>query len=347
MDTLTTDTLTTEVQAEPESTEESRTSSSVPAITQIRVKGKAIPVPSVDIDGRTVVVTGRWLKVASIQDEDLISGNSLPHAESFLRRLRESGLKADVFTFAQRLPDVEPRYRYRVEWENVAAAPTASYAQWWSSVSQAVRKNVNRSKKAGVTVEVVEFSDALLDAIRSIYNETPFRQGKQFWHYGKDREVVKRALASDLDQSIFLGAYFQGELIGFMKIAWVGPTGFITQILSMTRHFEKNPNNAMIAKAIELCEAKGMAHFIYGQFVYYDPDSSLTEFKRRNGFESISLPRYYVPLNGKGKIALALRLHRGLAANTPKAIFRLSRKLRKYWYDRKLRRKGRAPATEA
>jgi hypothetical protein len=90
-----------------------------------------------------------------------------------------------------------------------------------------------------------------------------------------------------------------------------------------------------------------MSHFIYGQFVYYDPDSSLTEFKRRNGFESISLPRYYVPLNIKGKIALASRLHRGIAANTPKSIFRLSRKLRKYWYDRKLSRKGRAAATEA
>ena len=347
MDTLTTDTLTTEVQAEPESTQASGTSNSGPAITEIRVKGKAIPVPSVDIDGRTVVVTGRWLKIASIQEEDLISGNSLPHPESFIRRLRESGLKADVFTFAQRIPDLEPRYRYRVEWENVAAAPTSSYAQWWTSVSQAVRKNVNRAKKAGVTVEVVEFSDALVDAIRTIYNETPVRQGKQFWHYGKDRELVKRALATYLDQSIFLGAYYQGELIGFMKIAWVGPTGFITQILSMTRHFEKNPNNAMIAKAIELCEARGMSHFIYGQFVYYDPDSSLTEFKRRNGFESISLPRYYVPLNLKGKIALASRLHRGVAANTPKRIFRLSLKMRKYWYDRKLSRKGRAPAKEA
>jgi hypothetical protein len=341
------DTLTTEVQAEPESTQESGTSSSVPAITEIRVKGKAIPVPSVDIDGRTVVVTGHWLKIASIQDEDLISENSVAQPESFIRRLRESNLKADVFTFAQRIPDVELRYRYRVEWENVAAAPTSSYAQWWSSVSQAVRKNVNRARKAGITVEVVEFSDALLDAIRNIYNDTPIRQGKAFWHYRKDRELVKRALATYLDRSVFLGAYYQGELIGFMKITWVGPTGFITQILSMAQHFEKNPNNAMIAKAIELCEAKGMSHFIYGQFVYYDPDSSLTEFKRRNGFERVTLPRYYVPLTVKGKIALALRLHRGVAANTPKPLFRLFLKTRKRWYDRKLSINGRASATEA
>jgi hypothetical protein len=341
------DTLTTELQVKPESIKEAEKSNSVPLITEIRIKGKPIAVPSVGIDGRTIVGTGRHLKIASIQDEDLISGNSVPDPESFLRRLRESGLRADLFTFAQRIPDVEPRYQYRMEWENVAAAPTSSYAQWWSSVSQAVRKSVNRSRKAGVTVEVVEFSDALLDAIRNIYNETPFRQGKMFWHYGKERDLVKRALATYLDRSVFLGAYYQAELIGFMKITWVGPTGYITQILSMTRHFDKNPNNAMIAKAIEVCETKGMSHFIYGQFVYYDPDSSLTEFKRRNGFEPVSLPRYYVPLNVKGKIALALRLHRGLAANTPKPIFRLFLKTRKRWYDRKLSRKSRSPAAEA
>ena len=170
----------------------------------------------------------------------------------------------------------------------------------------AVRKSVNRSKKAGVTVEVVEFNDALVDAIHNIYNESPFRQGKLFSAYGKERSLVKRDLSADLDRSVFLGAYYQAELIGFMKITWVGPTGYITQILSMTRHFDKNANNAMIAKAIEVCGAKGMSHFIYGQFVYYDPDSSLTEFKRRNGFEPILLPRYYVPLSLKGKIALCL-----------------------------------------
>ena len=336
------DTLTTQLQAESESPQQPDKLIAAPAITEIRVKGKAISVPSVEIEGRTVVVTGHRLKIASIQDEDLITGDSVLHPEDFIRELRKSGLKADLFTFAQRIPDVEPKHRYRIEWENAAAAPTSSYAQWWSSVSQAVRKNVNRSRKAGVTVEIVEFSDRLLDAIRDIYDETPFRQGKLFWHYKKDRELVKRALATYLDRSAFLGAYYQGELIGFMKITWVGPTGYITQILSMTRHFDKNPNNVMIAKAIELCEAKGLSHFLYGQFVYYDPDSSLTEFKRRNGFESVSLPRYYVPLGVKGKLALALRLHRGLAANTPKPVFRMFLKTRKFWYDRKLRRKGKA-----
>jgi hypothetical protein len=48
----------------------------------------------------------------------------------------------------------------------------------------------------------------------------------------------------------------------------------------------------------------------------------------------------------KGKIALSLGLHRGLAANTPKPIFRLFLKTRKRWYDRRLSRKGKASETE-
>ena len=41
-------------------------------------------------------------------DEDLVEGDTIADAESFISRLRESGLKADLFTFAQRLPDVTP-----------------------------------------------------------------------------------------------------------------------------------------------------------------------------------------------------------------------------------------------
>src|SRR5256885_12912907 len=49
--------------------------------------------------------------------------------------------------------------------------------------------------------------------------------------------------------------------------------------------------------------------------------STLTEFKRRNGFEPVSLPRYYIPLTLEGKVALQLGLHRGLSARIPKAVY--------------------------
>lgn len=304
--------------------------------TDTHVKGKTIFVPSVQIDGRIVITAGKLLKVASVRDEELVEGDTVRDPDSFVSQLKKSGLKADLFTFAQRVPDSTARYRYCTEWENAAAVPTTNFSHWWKDLAEySIRKGVNRSKKLGVVTKVAEFNDELLEAIRRIYNESPVRQGKGFWHYGSDSQSVKRALATYLERSIFIGAYFQDELIGFMKITWVGSTGTITQILSMKGHFDKRPNNSLIAKAIEICEAEGKSHFIYGSFVYYDPNSSLTEFKRRNGFVSVPLPRYYIPLTLKGAVALKLGLHRGVAANTPKPILRQFLKFRRFWSVRK------------
>ena len=44
---------------------------------EIRVKGKPVSVPSAQIDGRTVITSGRWLKIAAAQDEELIEGETV------------------------------------------------------------------------------------------------------------------------------------------------------------------------------------------------------------------------------------------------------------------------------
>jgi hypothetical protein len=313
-------------------------SSSAAERGEVRIKGKALLVPLVEIDDRTVVATGKWLKIALVRDEELVEGDTITDPKRFVAKLTQSGLRSDIFTFAQRIPESVVKHPYRMEWENAAAIPITTVAHWLKDRAEySIRKGVNRSKKLGVESRVVEYDPHLLEQICQIYNESPVRQGKIFWHYGKDKETVDRALATYLDRSIFIGAYLNDELIGFMKITWVGTTGTITQILSMRKHFDKKPNNSLLAKAVEICEAKGKSHFVYGSFVYYDPDSTLTEFKRRAGFESIPLPRYYVPLNLKGQIALKLGLHRGILGNTPKPILRMFLKLRKQWLERKVK----------
>jgi hypothetical protein len=306
------------------------------ARAEVRIRGQAFSLHSAQIDGLTVFGAGRWLKVAAVRDEELVEGDTVGDPEAFLSRLRSSGLKADLFTFAQRLPDTKPRHAYHIEWENAAALPIISYEHWWKEQTEySIRKGVNKAKKLGVVVRVAEFNTALVEAICRIYNETPVRQGKAFWHYQKDFQSVEHALATYLDRSTFIGAYCEDELIGFIKMTRVNSASVITQILSAKRHFDKRPNNALIAKAVELCEADRRSHFVYGSFVYYDPDSSLTEFKRRNGFESIPLPRYYVPLTVKGKLALKLGLHRELPQQVPPALFRQFLKARKLWYARR------------
>lgn len=304
-------------------------------------KGKHVVVPSVQIDERTVIATGKWLRVATVRDEELVEGDTVVDATRFVSLLKKSGLGVDLFTFAQRVPDSKRKHSYSVEWENAAAIPINTFSHWWKECTEySIRKAVNRAKKLGVETRVVKFDDQFVEATCPIYNEIPVRQGKAFWHYGKDFESIKHSLATYLERSVFIGAYFQEELIGFMKITRVGTTGTITQILSMKKHFEKRPNNAMIAKAVEVCESEGRSHFIYGSFVYYDANSTLTEFKRRNGFEEITLPRYYVPLTFKGTVALRLGLHRGIAANTPKPMLKIFLKVRKVWSERRLKDKA-------
>jgi len=301
--------------------------------SEIRIKGQTKIVPSVEIGNRTVIADGKWIKVGEVRHEELVEGDTVRDPESFVAQLRKSGLKVDLFTFAQRVPECTCKYSYHTEWENAASIAITTFDHWWKDLAEySIRKAVNRARKLGVVTRVVKFDDEFVKAACPIYNEVSVRQGKAFWHYGKDFQTIKHELNSYLDRSIFIGAYLQDELIGFMKITWVGTTGTITQILSKMEHFDKRPNNALIAKAIELCEVERKSHFIYGSFVYYDSTSSLTEFKKRNGFEALPLPRYYIPVTLKGRVALALGIHRGINAFIPKPMFRQLRKLRSVWY---------------
>lgn len=297
-------------------------------LTEIRSSGKTLYVPSMDVCGRTVVVTGNRIRTAEISDEQVVEGTSVEDPELFIARLKESELKPDIFTFTQRPPETAPKHDYHFDWDNWAVIPTTSYKEWWENrLPQESRKNVRRAAKRGVTVRVVSFDDDLVSGIHRIYNETSVRQGKRFWHFGKDVETVRRELATYLDRSTFIGAYWNHELIGFLKMVHVNRMATLFHILSSNGHYDKRPMNALIAKAVEFCEEQGISHFVYGQFIYGNKhQSSLVEFKRRNGFEQINFPRYYVPLTLKGAAFVRLKLYKGLGGLLPEPI--LQRALR-------------------
>jgi hypothetical protein len=299
-------------------------------LVQIPVQGKMITVPSVCVNGRTVITTGKWVKIAAVMDDELIEGESVSDPELFVSQLKRSDLQADVFTFAQKVPDSVPKYKYHLEWDNAAVVPITSVAEWLEKRAEYdVRKAIKRAKKLGVEVRLSEFDDTLVEGICRIYNESPTRQGTAFWHYNKDFESVKRENSTYLDRSAFIGAYYNDELIGFIRLVYVGPIATTLQVISQKKHFDKKPTNALIAKAVEICEGKGVSHLVYGRYIYKDANSSLTEFKRRNGFEQVLLPRYYIPLTAKGKIALKLHLHHRLADLIPQPLLAPLRKIRR------------------
>ena len=302
----------------------------------IHVKGQKVRVRSARVDGRTVIVTGTWLRTAVIKDEELVEGDVVVDPDAFVAALKASGLRADVFTFAQKLSDTTPRCAYHRDWDNPAVIPITTYTDWWNDRAEpSVRRAVRKAAKTGVVVKPAELDDAFVRGIADIYDETPTRQGRVFWHYRKDLDSVRRENATYPERSAFLGAYYEGELIGFLKLVCVDQTASIIQVLSKMKHFDKRPSNALIAKAVELCEERGLAHLVYCSYVYNDPDSSLTEFKRRNGFEQVLVPRYYIPLTMRGRIALRLRLHQGVARRMPRRLLVQLLRLRSAWYARR------------
>jgi hypothetical protein len=318
---------------------------SLPAnCAEIRVKGKTAFVPSADIDGRTVISTGKFFKVASIRDADVTEGELVKNPETFVAALKKSGLKADVLTFFQRPPDISPKFDLFFEWDNYAAVTVSTYENWWENVPQETRKNVRRAAKRGVVTKVVPFDDELVRGIHKLCNETPVRQGKPFWHFGKDFETIKREHATYLGRSEFIGAFFEDELIGFIKMTRVDSVAFILHILASNAHYDKRPINTLIAKAVETCADRKTRYFVYDKYIYGNKkDSSLLELKRRNGFEQIQFPRYYLPLTWKGKIFTALKLYRGVSGILPEPVLKVALAGRDWLNQRKLPAEPPAP----
>jgi hypothetical protein len=186
-----------------------------------------------------------------------------------------------------------------------------------------------------VVIKVIPFDDDLVKGVHRIYNSIQVRDGRLFWHYGQDLDSVRRSLGTYLDRSEFIGAYLGEELIGFLKMVYVDDTATIFHIISMDEHYDKRPQNALIAKAAEVCGQKAISHLIYGKFIYGNKHrSSLVEFKRRNGFQQVNFPRYYIPLTMMGELFVRLRLYRGVGGLLPEPILYVALSCRDWYYKR-------------
>jgi hypothetical protein len=283
-------------------------------------------------------ISGRLLRKASIWDEEWIEGGAVKNPDHLRAQVMESG-GADILTFADFFNNAGPRQRLASLLENHAVARTNNFDTWWEQcVSQVTRKNVRRAEKRGVVTRLVEFDDALVQGITSIYNEVPIRQGRSFRHYGKAADTVRRENSSYLDRSFFVGAFCENRLIGFMKVVRVDDVGKIMQILSLEGHEDKRPTNALIAQAVRSCGERDLRYLVYGRFVYGNKETSpMTEFKRRNGFERLDYPRYFVPLTSRGSVAIRCRLHLGLGNLVPDAIISRALRVRAAYYNYKYR----------
>ena len=293
------------------------------------IKGQPASIRCVEVGGQTYALEGSALRVAALEDEWFEDVTDPQTVIESLRRLPR-GSRPDIFTFWQRMPEVEARHTFHTEWEEIAVLPVQSYDHWWKDqIKSRVRNQIRKSEKDGLVVKEVPFDDDFVRGMTAIFNESPVRQSRPFWHYGKSAETIKQQFSRYLYRERMIGAYHDGEMVGFIMLSNAGRFAITGQIISSLKHRDKSPNNALIAKAVELCEEQKLPYLIY----LFWTDDSLAEFKRRCGFEPVKVPRYYVPLTLKGQLALACGLHHGWKALVPRGMKARLKALRSRWYE--------------
>jgi hypothetical protein len=284
-----------------------------------------------EINGQRIIIEGKVPRIARLEQEWF---EDVENPEMLIDALRRTKRGPDILTFWQRLPDIEPKYTYSMEPDSIAALPIRSYSFWWEQqIDGAARNKVRKAQKRGVVVRLTSFDDRLVQGMTSIFNETPIRQGRHFLHYGKDFETIKCQFSRFLFREEILGAYVGEELVGFIMLANAGKYAVLGQIISKIARRDLAPTNALLAKAVERCAEKGIPYLAYTYWL----DDGLGDFKRNNGFQKFDLPRYFVSLTLKGKVALKLGLHHSWKEAVPKQISDPLKKLRTHWYNLKKR----------
>jgi len=291
-------------------------------------------------DNRELVVKGGVCRIAHLDADDY---KFLNDPEPVLAELRKSKMRIDLFMFLQKLPETSPKYPYPYEMDNLAVLPISTFEQWWTNqIGFKARNKAKQAEKKGVVVREAPFDDELVRGIWEIYNECPVRQERLFPHYGKGVEQVREMSATYLDSSIFIGAYDSGKLIGFIKLV-VDDTGTqagMMHIISMLQTRDKAPTNALVAHAVRSCAQRNIPHLVYSNFAYgKKTQSSLSDFKERNGFQRVDIPRYYVPLTKWGAAAFSMGLHHRLIDRLPESLAEKLRDLRNSWYQHKFQLK--------
>ncbi len=296
-------------------------------VKETLVRGQPTRTRCIEISGQVFSISDGWPRIVSLEDDWYEDVHDPEGVIAELRRRPDVG--ADLFTFWQRLPDIQPRYDYHLEWEQLAVLPIVSFEHWWQEqIKSRIRTTIRKSEKAGVVTKEVPFDDTFVSGMTEIFNESPVRQGRAFWHYGKDFQTVKQQFSRCIHRERMIGAYVDGQLIGFIMLGDAGKFALLGQIISSLHHRDKAPNNSLVAKAVEVSAEQGYGHLVY----WYWSEDSLAEFKRRCGFERVSVPRYYVALGRRGAVALKLGAHRGITNLIPPGWKSPLKRLRAAWY---------------
>ena len=296
---------------------------------EILIKGHPVQIRCIEMGNQTFSLQPGLVSTVALEDEWF---DEVRDPEAVIETLKaERVLGADLFSFCQRLPHTERRYAYDVAMESIAAVRLESYSAWWDhQIEKTTRNQIRKCQKVGVEIRPCAYDDEFIRGMTAIFNETPVRQGRRFWHYGKDFETIKRQFARNLFREELFGAFYRGEMIGFAMLGKSNGFADLGQIIAKLEHRDKSVTSALIATAVERCCVLQLPYLVYA----YWSDDSLGQFKRRLGFDEVLLPRYFVPLTWKGRLALYTGTHRGWRTLMPPRVKSTLRRWRSTWYTR-------------
>lgn len=240
--------------------------------------------------------------------------------EELVESLRKRNV--DIFTFIERkwcCPIASPSKSWLKAEDNIALLAITSYDDWLKIIGKKTRNMIRKAEKSGTTTRIAEPNEKLAEGIWKIYNETPIRQERGFPHYGVSLKAVTDNVLSTRD-CVYIGAYLQDELVGFIQLVQGDNIAIVSQILSMQKHWDKALNNALVAKAVEVCATRKIRWLMYGRMGNHP---TLDDFKQNNGCVRFLLTRYFIVLTGKGRLAARLGLHREMKDALPLWLKRL------------------------
>jgi hypothetical protein len=183
-------------------------------------------------------------------------------------------------------------------------------------------------------------NEDLVRGVESIYAESPIRQGRKFVHYAQSAASIKDELSSLLDRSFFLGAYLGDELVGFAKLFHGKNILRTIHIIAKLAHRDKAVQDALIARAVQICDEKRIGYFQYGSW----SEGSLGAFKIKRGFQKFEYPRHYFPLTSLGRLALRFQLHHGIKGWLSQDCIKSLRAMRNAWNNARHKKRDRMTA---
>jgi hypothetical protein len=262
--------------------------------------------------GRTELsVSGRVLKIAKLRHEWF---EYLDDPVAFVKEVKPACI-ADILTFLQEAHVERPKFPYQNEPASASVLTFKSFDDWWNGLHFKARNKARKAQKSGVELRPAKLDDDFVRGMEIIYNESPLRQGRKFTHYGKNFATIKNDLSSFPECTFFIGAYHQDRLIGFMKLFEGDKILRTVHIIATFADRDKCVMDALIAKAVEVAGKKNIFHLHYGDWAH----RGLGAFRVKFGFERHDCPRYYVPLNLRGELALKAGLHRPLRNRLPQS----------------------------